>query len=409
MTRTLTVTVGLAAALLSGGVLADQEPQRSESPRFRVAVDAVRIDVVVTDRDGRIVTDLGADDFEVRQDGRPQKVTFAQFIPVFANPEPSSNRALAPGRPGNPPGLSSPAPAPALARANIQRTLALVVDDLGLSVESLFYVKRGLHTFIDSDLQPADLAGILRTGGSSGALQPFTTDRRILHAAVDALRWNGFSRSGVEAFEPINQSTASDSRGSVADPTDFAVVNALRRSIAASGTLGALNLAIRGARDLPGRKALLFVSEGFQMIDADGTDTRVRAALDRVIDEATRAGVVIYSLDARGLQSGGLQAADNLKRPTPGQTMEATVREKSAARHEFNRGTQEALAYIAEQTGGFAVLNTNDLGRVSAGSLRMCVTITLSATSPKAARLPAKARSRHATRSLSAFGVPGCA
>ena len=99
------------------------------------------------------------------------------------------------------------------------------------------------------------------------------------------------------------------------------------------------------------------------MIDADGTDTRVRAALDRVIDEATRAGVVIYSLDARGLQSGSLQAADNLKRPTPGQTMEATVREKSAARHEFNRGTQEALAYIAEQTGGFAVLNTNDLGR----------------------------------------------
>ena len=143
MTRTLTVTVVLAAALLSGGVLADQEPQRSESPRFRVAVDAVRIDVVVTDRDGRIVNDLGADDFEVRQDGRPQKVTFAQFIPVFPNPELSSNRALAPGRPGNPPGLSSPAPAPALARANIQRTLALVVDDLGLSVESLFYVKRG--------------------------------------------------------------------------------------------------------------------------------------------------------------------------------------------------------------------------------------------------------------------------
>ena len=53
-----------------------------EAPPFRVGVDAVRIDAVVTDRDGRIVSDLTADDFEVRQDGKRQTVTFAQFMPV---------------------------------------------------------------------------------------------------------------------------------------------------------------------------------------------------------------------------------------------------------------------------------------------------------------------------------------
>jgi len=58
--------------------------KRPDTPRFRVAVDAVRIDAVVTDRDGRIVSDLTAADFEVHQDGNRQSVTFAQFVPVLA-------------------------------------------------------------------------------------------------------------------------------------------------------------------------------------------------------------------------------------------------------------------------------------------------------------------------------------
>src|SRR6478736_2864323 len=66
-------------ALWSCGVVTAQEPQ---TPRFRVAVDAVRIDAVVTDKDGNIVRDLTAADFEIWQDGKPQKVTFAQFVPI---------------------------------------------------------------------------------------------------------------------------------------------------------------------------------------------------------------------------------------------------------------------------------------------------------------------------------------
>jgi VWFA-related protein len=93
-------------------------------------------------------------------------------------------------------------------------------------------------------------------------------------------------------------------------------------------------------------------------------DSRVRIALDRVIEEATRAGGVIYSLDCRGLQTAGLQAADNLKVGglAPG-AMEGEIRGHARDRVEFNRDTQEGLAYLAEQTGGFAVLNNNDLAR----------------------------------------------
>src|SRR3954447_6302796 len=74
----------LATAVLGSVLLAEQEPQ---TPTFRVAVDAVRIDAVVTDKDGNIVRDLSAADFEILQDGKAQKVTFAQFVPVGVAPE----------------------------------------------------------------------------------------------------------------------------------------------------------------------------------------------------------------------------------------------------------------------------------------------------------------------------------
>ena len=92
MSRTATRAIILAMGLLScpelirGGAFPVPAQEAREPPRFRVAVDAVRIDAVVTDRNGRTVDDLTADDFEVRQDGKLQKVTFAEFMPVLAWP-----------------------------------------------------------------------------------------------------------------------------------------------------------------------------------------------------------------------------------------------------------------------------------------------------------------------------------
>lgn len=348
MTSRQSCLLVLMASILLSPRPAGQE-QVGDLPRFKVAVDAVRIDAVVTDRDGRIVRDLTAADFIVLQNGKPQPVTFAQFVPVAVSGAAAS--AVAPVSSSTPAGTAPPASTLTTARAAIQRTLAVVVDDLGLSVESLYYVKRALNAFIDREVQPTDLVSIIRTGGSIGSLQPFTTDRRVLRGVIDHLQWNGFSRSGVEPFEALNEWTTFDERSGLGDPNDFTKMNAFRRSFVARATLGSLNLAIRAARDLPGRKALLFVSEGFEMFDVE--DTRLREALDAVIDQATRAGVVVYSLDPRGLQTAGLQASDNLKRPV--------VRQRARDRLAFNRDTQEGLAYVAEQTGGFAILNTNDL------------------------------------------------
>ena len=216
---------GVAAAIGLLLPLHAQDKDKPDVPRFRVGVDAVRIDAVVTDRDGRIVTDLTADDFEVRQDGKRQAVTFAQFVPI-QGADPVAEPALPVGRrestrPAGPP-AAVPA-APPLKREDVQRTFALVIDDLGLSVESLQNARRALHAFVDRDLRPTDLVALVRTGGTGGGLQPFTTDRRVLHAAIDALRWNGASRSGVEAFEPLNVYAIVDEHASGSDQTGFQV------------------------------------------------------------------------------------------------------------------------------------------------------------------------------------------
>ncbi len=360
---TLASALLAATAALHGGQAPDTS-QTSPAVKFRVGVDIVRIDAVVTDRDGRTVPDLTTADFQVRQDGKLQRVTYAQYMPVSSAPAPAA-AAAAPGSPAAP----APAAPSALSEVKaeeIQRTLAIVVDDLGLSVESFQGMTRALHAFIDKDLAPSDLVAVVRTGGTGGGLQPFTTDRRVLHAAIDELRWNGQSRVGVEPFLAVNSWKTFSGGGPAGgdatkiDPDDFRALNQLRGSMSAAGTLGALNLVIRGTRELPGRKAVILVTEGFQLLDnVDGglAETRTRSALDRVTDQATRAGVVIYTLDPRGLQTGGLLASDNLKNMGS-----SGIQDFSLARTKFNRDTQEGMAYLAEQTGGFAVLNTNDLG-----------------------------------------------
>jgi VWFA-related protein len=343
-----------------GGRYPGPAQERQEPPRFRVGVDAVRIDAVVVDRDGRIVRDLTADDFEIRQDGKLQKVTFAEFVPVLTGttPTPAADAQADPPSNQAPPALvTRPAQ---VRRESVQRTFAIVVDDLGLSVESLISARKALHAFVDREIRPNDLVALVRTGGSLNGLQPYTTDRRVLDAAIDAIQWNGLSRNGVAAFESFNQwETFDDGHGgAVEPPNDFTTIDTLRSQMSAAGTLGALNLITQSARDLPGRKAIVLVSDGFVLPSPQGEayHPRVREALDRAIDQAARTGVVIYALDARGLQSGRLTAEDNIKRGG-----ESLVRSDHAERNASLIDSQDVLGYLAEQTGGFAVLNTNDL------------------------------------------------
>jgi hypothetical protein len=147
-------------------------------------------------------------------------------------------------------------------------------------------------------------------------------------------------------------------------------INMLRNEMGATGTLGALEYVLRGIEALPGRKSVVFVSEGFDLGIRDAKVSRTWSAFTRVMDHANRAGVVVYSVDARGAQTGGLTAEDDPQTPkmsmpgstgTDGGLIGATVRDAGRGRTRALLDSQDSLVYLAQQTGGFAVLNTNDL------------------------------------------------
>ena len=353
------VVVACTAALA-----ATQAPP--ELPRFRVAIDVVSIDAVVTDRKGDVVRDLTAADFEVLQNGKRQKVTFAQFVPVSSGVPPSAGATGPSVLPAAPATKTPPVPAAPLPPEQVRRTIIVVVDDLGLSVAGMDNARRGLRGFVDSGLLPTDFVAIVRTGESRGLLQPLTNVRAALQAAADALRYNILSRKGVWPSGDVTQV-------GFGLPQVEEHVSGLQRSLSTAGSLAALNLVVQGARDLPGRKTVIFVSEGFQLAIGveSGTnrdpDPRARygTILDRVIDQATRSGVVIYAVDGQGLRGGGLTAADDIHSIDPRfdpDAMGKAVRGLEADRRAANRDAQESLAYLSELTGGFAVVNTNDLG-----------------------------------------------
>ena len=346
---------------------------------FRTGTSLAIIDAVVVDERGRHVRDLTADDFEVIQQGTTHPVRQALYVPAGT----AAPYAAAPPDAG----AVRPAAAPPAASAGIlsrkgapapdPRVLAIVVDDLSLSFESMAGVRRALTTFVNEEVGPGDLLAILRTSGGVGTLQQFSTDKRLLHAAVERLNWTILSRAGVTSFAPLVPDDALGHRGyggsGTADVDDEDTIEGLRTSISATGSLGALDYVIRGIEALPGRKSVMFVSEGMRLFTKPaGLDTRgasrVWNAFTRVMDRANRAGVVVYTMDPRGLATAGLTAEDNPQiRPDPTgrggltDSFDSRLRGGAAARLSFLRDSQEALTYIAEQTGGFAVLNTNDL------------------------------------------------
>lgn len=323
-----------ALALAAAG----QQPAGSGEHVIRITVNLVQVDAVVTDSKGKPVTDLEAKDFEILQDGKPQKIKSFSFVRVEGGVR---------ARPVTADRNAPPVPPSPVKPSQIQRTIAVVVDDLGMSWESMAQARQALKKFIDERVQPGDLVAVVRTGAGMGALQSFTTDRRQLYAAVERVKWNPLGRGGVAAF------------GNEEDPGGGAIED-FRQQIFSVGTLGALNYVISGLRDLPGRKSVVLLSDGMKIFDRDGYSDRVKDALERLSDLANRAAVVIYTVDARGLPTLSIGASERVDGSNPTAVMD---RQRDRSKEYFE--SQDGLHYLAHETGGLFFHDSNDI----AGSL----------------------------------------
>lgn len=363
-------TLTLAFVFLFGLTSFAQTPAPTQKPVddndvVKISTTLIQVDVTVTDKNGKIITDLKPEDFEISENGEKQTITNLSF--VSANSEPAQPQTKSNSNEKN---TVAPPPSVALKPEQVRRTIALVVDDLGLSFESVYQVRRALRKFVDEQMQSNDLVSIVRTGGGIGAQQQFTSDKRQLYAAIENIKWNSIGRAGITAFAPLEatplelQKASGDANISdddlaeeqkrLKDSSDF------REDIFSVGTLGAINFIVKGMGDLPGRKSIMLFSDGFAICSPDNPDrcARIIDSVRQLTDLSNRAAVSIYTFDARGLQVTGITAQDN----TNGVAAQR-IQETNSTRSAELFDKQEGLAYLADQTGGRTFFNNNDINR----------------------------------------------
>ena len=379
------VSLALCAVLCFGPATYSAQQTPPPAGVIRINVNLVQVDAVVTDANGKAVTNLTRDDFEVFQDGELQKLTAFDFVAV-KNRAAMLDRLRVSVDPRNALGGVPPPPQrPMLKRDAIRRTIALVVDDLALSFDSVVRVRDSLKKWVDNEMEEGDLVAVVRTSAGMGSLQRFTMDKQMLSAAIDLIRYQP-GRVGVSSFAAttgapppaINPETGEvvvnpETGEVVKDAIDTSIFEDEVEHAYVVGSLGAIQYVVRGLRDLPGRKSLILFSESMKFTFLAGSglvrssqlsnatsETRIR----KLADEASRSSVVIYAIDPRGVINTSLTSEDN----TAGMT-DQEIAQISSDRTQRLIESRDGMVVLTQKTGGLFVHDNNDMTR----SLRQVV------------------------------------
>ncbi len=377
-----------------------QQTPQSQDDVVRVRTNEVRLDIVVKDKKGRPVKDLTAADFVVLEDGVNQKIESFRFVTrgtardaagtrspdqKESNPEPPATTTTLPNRTS--PGIT-----------------ALVFDRLSAEARSL--AKKAGEAYAQEGMAAGDYTGVFRIDQSLTTLQPFTDNTELVKTAIDSATGavaSGYASSAQRTRDIAERSSALDQQldsgqaaassagaggdGGGASAAGQAIgaaaqeqallqmesrilqqFEALERDQQGFATINGLLAVIGPMRNLPGRKTIIFFSEGLKLPPS------VQTKFPSVISAANRANVSIYTIDAAGLrtESGAAESARELNslaaqrlqqqgrgtdRLGSGPYMKALERNEELLRFDPRSG----LGQLADQTGGFLIHDTNDL------------------------------------------------
>jgi VWFA-related protein len=341
-------------------------PEANEEETIRISTELIQTGVTVFDKEGRFIDKLKREDFELRVNGKPVAVSF------FENPKGESTAETT-----APPDLGQGAATEALDEAQTGRGRAIIffVDDLHLAQDSYKRARELIQRFIEREMGPDDTVAITSPSGKAGFLQQFTNDSTVLNAALERLKFNRDTTANDRQYPPMTAYEAvridrgdqevtgafvalylREGLALTADDAQLQVQSRARSTlqlaaIYAKNTYAPLEQLIRRSAQLPGRKVVYFISDGF-FLDSANTDASSR--LDRIADAAARANAVIYTFDTRGLDAGWDEGVAAKPRLRSGELWE----------------TQEPLNALAEYTGGRFIRDTNDLQGALTKSLR---------------------------------------
>jgi VWFA-related protein len=362
----------LIAAPVWGQSKPEQQQQAQGEEVVRVNTELVQTDVMVFDKKGHFVDGLKPEQFVLRIDNKPQTISFFERVASGAR-EQSSAQTNARANPDT----SLTTNPSSLARG---RTLIFFADDLHLAPASLVRTRKALLEFINQGMAENDQVAITSSSGQIGFLQQFTDDKVALRSAVARLNYRANTKTDMDN-PPMSEYVALKIREGDEATVSFYVSEVLKQNCFKSSaradyiclvspqsarqlvieraqmmvmqaapdtdnTLILLEGLMRTAAQLPGRKIVFLISDGFYLNDRkSGSRDRIK----RITDAAGRAGVVIYTLDARGIISESLDVTNN--RPVDSQGLASNIGEVAAS--------QDGLNALAGDTGGRAFRNTD--------------------------------------------------
>ena len=351
----------------------EQAPPRQGQDVVRVNTSLVQTDVVVFDKQGGFVDGLKREQFALKVDGKPRDISFFERVVAGSR---SEEAQLAAARGNSAGGNTGAVP---LDRG---RTVFFFIDDLHLSPGSIKQTRLMLRRFIDREMGQNDEAAIASTSGQIGFLQQLTDDKRVLQAASERLLAKSYIARDSD-HPPMSEYQAILIERNDSDVLDFFVdyllnedprltrsiaegmvrmrASAVLREAAAvtTNTLTGLKSLVETSAALPGRKLLFFVSDGF-FNDSRHSDSADR--IQRITSAAAASGVVIYSIDARGLSVGMGEAGSATNFDSSGRLLRATAGEMTAS--------QDILSTLANDTGGRGFYNNNALSTAVTTALK---------------------------------------
>jgi VWFA-related protein len=332
-----------------------EAPSPAQQPTFRAGINFVRVDAIVTDRQGNPVTDLNQTEFEVLEDGKPQTIESFRFIKIDAS---------APVEVTSP--IRTRADEERAAANEDARIIVFFLDDYHVRLGNSMAARKPLVEFVQTSLGPRDLVAVMYPFTPLDAVA-LTRDHQSVIRALERFEGRKFN------YEPRN----STEQRYALYPAE--VVERIRRQVSLSALEG---LAIKLGSLREGRKAVVVVSEGYtamlppQLRDpvaalpGVGNPARrnpmagensivedradfigqldVQQEMQQVFNAANRSNTAFYTVDPRGLSSGEFDINENVGM----QRSSASLRQ-----------TQDTLRVLAAETDGRAIVNRNDFGK----------------------------------------------
>ncbi len=322
-------------------------------PTFRATTALVTTDVIPRDSGGRFVSDLTAADFAILEDGTPQTIVSFSLIHggrtfnLTAPPVSASE------------GVILPAARPPVANETAGRVFLILVDDLHFEAEYTPHVRRLVQTLTTTLLHEGDLVAMVSSGPSALEISA-TYDRKLIASAVSKIRGSGITAAEIFQMPETSQGAADlRKRAQFAFQTAYSMLGELeqvrgKRKVViyissgydfdpfAAGRQN--NDRIQGGRSSDPTRFLIDNENPYLRLPAVTSDVDLFSYMRELTLSANRANATLYTVDPRGL-SGVVDAGQFL--------------DQSEWRT-FLQKTQSSLRYLAEETGGFAVVNVND-------------------------------------------------